>query len=148
QPSAIHDLAMPDLIPPIARDKIDILFVMDDSPGTTAKIDELKRWFPDLLRKLDALRAGAASSIHIGVVTTDLGSCQSTANSNCNPGGLGGRLQARGPGAASTCLPPTGGKNFIEIDQIAGTDNLPSGQDLPTTFTCMASVGDTGCGFE
>jgi hypothetical protein len=148
-PSAIHDLAMPDLIPPIARDKIDILFVADDSPGTSAKINALKQRFPELMKKLDALPSmGAASSIHIGVVTPDLGAGPSMATSNCKPGGLGGRLQPRGRAAPLTCQPPTGGKNFIEHDQIAGTDNLPSGQDLPTTFTCMATVGDIGCGFE
>jgi hypothetical protein len=147
QPSAIHDLAMPDLIPPIARDQIDILFVLDNSPSNPY-VEALIQRFPSFAGTLGELPSkGAASSIHIGVVTTDLGAAQSTASSNCRPGGDGGKLQPKGRAAPVACLPPSG-KNFIDIDQIAGTDNLPSGQDLPTTFNCMASVGDFGCGFE
>jgi hypothetical protein len=45
-------------------------------------------------------------------------------------------------------MPPTGGLAFIDYDQRNGSNNLPAGQDLATTFACMASVGDRGCGFE
>ena len=52
------------------------------------------------------------------------------------------------------CLAPVG-KNWIEWmfdgSQAGGTGNLPSGQDLVKTFTCMASLSTStqaGCGFE
>jgi hypothetical protein len=49
---------------------------------------------------------------------------------------------------------PTRGVNFIDYDQLyrgangIPDSNLPPGQDLATTFDCMASVGENGCGFE
>jgi len=52
--------------------------------------------------------------------------------------------------AAPGCMGPTG-KPYIEyVFQPGGTatSNLPAGQDLVQTFTCMASVGAGGCGFE
>jgi hypothetical protein len=91
---------------------------------------------------------GVPTSFHIGVVTTDLGSGPTTPSANCTPGGLGGKLQPLGRAHDPSCVPVTGGVNFINIDQVANTNNLPPAQDLPATFTCMASVGDTGCGFE
>jgi hypothetical protein len=66
----------------------------------------------------------------------------------CKPGGKGGQLQKIGAAAAIGCLAPTGGLNFIDYNQITKGTNLPVGQDLPTTFGCMAAVGDKGCGFE
>jgi hypothetical protein len=133
----------------MVKNKVDILFMIDDSPSMTPKQDALKQKFPELIKVLDDFGAkGSPAWYHIGVVTSDLGAGQSTSTSNCKPGGLGAQLQSKGKAAGSTCVAPGNGLNFIDYNQLNGTNNLPTGQDLPTTFTCMASVGDTGCGFE
>src|SRR5262249_37089219 len=43
---------------------------------------------------------------------------------------------------------PPVGSNYIDYDQIAKTNNLPSSATLTTQLSCMAAAGDTGCGFE
>jgi hypothetical protein len=132
------------------HDKVDLLFMIDNSPSMAPKQTELRARFPELLQKFQALAsAGNPVSYHIGVVTSDLGAGPYVLGSGqCRPGGDNGALQKLGAAADESCAPPTGSANFIDYDQINGTDNLPAGQDLPTTFACMASVGDKGCGFE
>jgi hypothetical protein len=145
------DLASTDLaVPPVPMTtKVDVLFVVDNSPSMNPIQAELKSAFPTFATALNAFPSkGAATSFHVGVVTTDLGSGPTSVGSNCKVGGLGGRLQPLGAAHDISCLPPTGGENFMDIDQIGGGNNLPAGQSFEQTFTCMASVGDTGCGFE
>jgi hypothetical protein len=131
------------------QDKIDILFMVDNSPSVPEQFELMKR-FPALLDRLDgAAMSGSPGWYHIGVVTSDLGAGQFTLGSGaqCHPGGDGGRLQPRGAAADAACVRPVG-LNFIDYNQLDGTNNLPAGQDLSKTFTCMASVGAMGCGFE
>jgi hypothetical protein len=125
------------------RDKVDILFMVDDSGGTTPKAVALRTRFPDLIKVLDDFAAvGNKASYHFGVVTSDLGAPGISCGKN-----RGAKLQQVGAGSSSGCLGPVG-NNFILYDQKTGENNLPTGQDLPTTFGCMANVGDKGCGFE
>jgi hypothetical protein len=140
---------MPYDSPHVLTSDVDILVMADNSPGTSPKIAELKARFPALVKVLDDYGQVNPVHYHIGVVTSDLGAGQFTlGGGQCHPGGDGGQLQALGGAHDPTCQPPTGGLNFIDYNQLDGTNNLPAGQDLATTFSCMASVGDKGCGFE
>jgi len=131
------------------KNRVDLLFVIDDSPGMGAKQTELMAAFPDLLKILDDAGKTPPAWYHIGVVTTDLGAGAITLGSGpCRPGGRSGKLQALGAAADASCQPPVGGENFIDYNQLASTNNLPGGQDLATTLRCMASVGTKGCGVE
>src|SRR5262249_8928966 len=143
------------------RDKVDILFLVDDSPSMSPKQQELRNRFPQLISIIDQFAAaGNKAWYHIGVVTSDLGANSYFIPGACypqpDPPGLpnspqhnrGAKLIAKGKAADPSCQPPTGGVNFIDYNQITGTNNLPTGQTLAQTFTCMASVGDTGCGLE
>lgn len=131
------------------KNKVDILFVIDDSPSMTPKQTELKARFPQLIKILDEFgNSGSPADYQIGVVSTDLGAGPFTlGNGQCTPGGKGGKLIPKGKAADPSCQPPVGA-NFIKYNQLNQTNNLPAGQDLSTTFGCMASVGDKGCGFE
>jgi hypothetical protein len=125
------------------KDQVDILFVIDDSGSMAPKQEQLRQRFPDLVKSLDEIAAaGNKASYHIGVVTSDLGAPGISCGKN-----RGARLQQLGGEAPAGCQGPVGA-NYIEYDQRNGSNNLPVGQDLPTTFGCMASVGDKGCGFE
>jgi hypothetical protein len=42
----------------------------------------------------------------------------------------------------------SGGVRFIDYDQIAGTTNIMGVPDVPSAFSCIAAVGEAGCGFE
>src|SRR6476659_5014929 len=89
--------------------------------------------------------------LHIGVVTSDYGAGTHPRVGVCSPtpGGERGLLQTRGAAAPSGCVAPIGAR-FISYAYGPGgaTHNLPPGQSLQQTFTCMASVGSGGCGFE
>ncbi len=140
------------------KNKVDILFMIDNSPSMTPKQTQLKTEFPLFIDKLNSFATmGSPAWYHIGVVTSDLGAGPtSLGNGACVPGGQGGKLQAL-PAAnsgqagclhvgndTSTQMPAS----YIDYNQLMGTDNLPAGQDIKATFTCMADVGDQGCGFE
>src|SRR5579859_6133035 len=65
------------------KDKVDILFMVDDSPSMIPKQDELKARFPELIKVLDDFAAqGNPAWYHIGVVTSDLGA-GAAANGGC-----------------------------------------------------------------
>ncbi len=125
------------------KDQVDLLFMVDDSGSMGTKQTALRTRFPELIKVLDDFAAaGNKASYHIGVVTSDLGAPGISCGANRQA-----KLQQVGAGAAAGCAGPVG-KNYIEYDQKLGTNNLPTGQDLPTTFGCMANVGEKGCGFE
>jgi hypothetical protein len=131
------------------KNKVDVLFLIDDSPSMTPKQNELRARFPQLIKILENFGQTNPAHYHIGVVTSDLGASSFVlGGGQCKPGGRGGKLQPIGAGAAAGCMGPTGGVNFIDYNQINNTNNLPAGQDLAATFGCMAAVGDRGCGFE
>jgi hypothetical protein len=132
------------------KNQVDLLFMIDDSGSMQPKITELRSRFPQLIRLLEDFKTqGSPASYHIGVITSDVGSGRFPLT-GCTSG-RGGKLQAVGAGAAAGCAPPSG-SNFVKYDQIMNTSNLPSGtansMELEQTFTCMASTGDKGCGFE
>jgi hypothetical protein len=137
-----------------AKNKVDLLFMVDNSPSMLPMQTELKQ---KLKTFFDAFTAAAAqqkyADLHIGVVTSDFGaSGADKAATKCDPfgGGQSGKLQALGAAHDQGCLPPVGG-NFIAYNfdpAQAGESNLPPTQDLVTTFGCMAAVGAGGCGFE
>ena len=56
------------------KNKVDILFVIDNSPSMRPKQEQLGQRFPELIKVLTEFGAkGSPASYHIGVVTTDLG---------------------------------------------------------------------------
>lgn len=97
----------------------------------------------------DLAKKGQFLDFHIGAVTSDYGA-GSTGAPGCDvsPGGQRGLLQSLGVKADSSCKPPIGAPFIKYSNAQAGLNNLPMGQDLAATFTCMASVGAQGCGFE
>jgi hypothetical protein len=130
--------------------KVDILFMVDNSSSMTPMSVELTTRFNALVQMLGSLAMqGPIVDLQIGVVTSDYGA-GATGAPGCqiSPGGQQGKLQALGAAAPMTCKPPIGA-NYIKFN-FGGpsANNLPDGQDLAQTFTCMASVGSSGCGFE
>lgn len=142
-PFETNDAGVVDLAPPphVPKDKVDILFMMDDSAGAP-KQQRLRTAFPEMIAAFDASLQNRPISYHIGVVTSDLGAPGITCGR-----GTGAQLKPKGAATTNCSGPSTG--NFLVYDQLDPSNtNLPAGQDLAATFTCMASVGDKGCGFE
>jgi hypothetical protein len=138
------------------KNKVDLLFMIDNSPSMAPKQTELRNRFPTLIKALQNFGAsGNPASYHIGVVDSDLGAAGFTLNGGqCHPGGDNGKLQVTPitppTGINCTNFALSGGVRFIDYNQLNGTDNLmgvPAG-DVSTAFSCMAGVGEGGCGFE
>src|SRR6476469_1440191 len=60
-------------IPVTVNRNIDILFVIDDSPSMLDKQTNLKANFPNFINVLNTIEGGLPN-VHLGVVTSDLGS--------------------------------------------------------------------------
>lgn len=133
--------------------KVDVLFMIDNSTSMQPMASELTDRFKEFFTVFQTLAAqGTFVDLHIGVVTSDYGAGPVAAPGGCDksPGGQFGKLQAKGA-AATNCTAPVGNNylSFVFTDASGnGSGNLPQGQDLLQTFTCMASVGQSGCGFE
>ncbi|MBX3162068.1 MAG: hypothetical protein KF773_39260 [Deltaproteobacteria bacterium] len=127
----------------INRD-IDILFLIDKSPTMADEQAALTANFPRFIRSLSQIEGGLPN-IHLGVISQDIGAGNMTVGGTCTGLGDNGNLlaTARVPG----CTPPNG--NFIsDIDMGNGTRQKNYTGSLEDTFSCIASLGPTGCGFE
>lgn len=134
------------------RTKVDVLFLIDDSPSMEAMQKELQGRFPQFLQTFaDLAKQGFYADLHLGVVTSDLGA-GSAGTPSCQPGGggRGAKFQALGKAASPDCMRPVGADyvQYVFGPSGDGPSNLPPGQSLQKTFTCMAQVGATGCPME
>jgi hypothetical protein len=143
-------------IPVVINRDIDLLFVIDNSPSMADKQANLADNFPRFIDVLESI-PGGLPNVHIGVVTSDMGT-QGLADMNPNfgPGiGLGGAGACSEKGQDGTLqkfTEPLTGNPFI-VDTVDPDPTKPrirnySG-DLATAFGNIAkAVGAQGCGFE
>jgi hypothetical protein len=121
--------------------KLDLLFMVDNSRSMLPLQARLTREFPVLIQTLQALPAGLPD-LHIGVVSSSMGAGPNDVPDiqSCPRGGDGGRLRTP---SISVC-PDKPSDRYI----IAGGafKNYPT--TIEKAFTCLASLGDEGCGFE
>lgn len=121
--------------------KLDLLFMIDDSPSMSEEQANLARNFPRLIDALKKLPAGFPD-LHLGVVSSDMGAGAATLAGACgNSLGDRGVLQVRG----GCGLDPSKGRYLIS--QNGGTQNNFDG-DIADVFACLAELGTSGCGFE
>lgn len=126
---------------------LDILFVVDNSPSMIEEQQSLAASFPRMIDALATLDDGLPN-LHIGVVTSDLG----TSGSLTPPGpsigaGAGG---CAGIGMAGDLVQIAGMTDRFLADVAApdGTRTTNYTGALRDAFGALALVGDTGCGFE
>lgn len=118
-----------------ACDTVDLLFVIDNSLTMFQEQENLAANFPKLVQRLAAIQP-PIKSLHLGVVSTDLGAGPYTTGvGNCKPGGDDGKLQHTPHGA--DCAPSY--PKYLE--------GAPSAS-LARDFGCIAQLGTTGCGYE
>jgi len=133
----------------LALDKLDLLFMVDNSNSMAQEQEALKAQFPKLINVLtsgqrfpgDPNPFPAASDLHVGVVSSDMGipGVNFGANVGCLPdGGDDGRLQHAPHDPSCSANYPA----FLSYN--SGTD--PTG--FANDFQCIATLGTNGCGFE
>lgn len=145
--AALQDVMV---LPAIPNPNLDILFVVDNSPSMLDKQESLRASFPLLIDQLASLQGGLPS-VHIGVVTTDMGT---TPTSGGNGPGIGA-----GPGSCTAAgddgvlvhdvVPELGGAYFVsDIKNADGTRTRNYTGELRDVFAALANVQANGCGFE
>jgi len=136
-------------VPATPNRNLDLLFVIDDSPSMQDKQNNLANNFPNFINVLQSV-PGGLPNLHIGVVTTDMGTKGSddaspgpgigqVGNGGCAGTGDSGNLQTNGAPVTNVFLSDiaSGG---TRVKNYTGT--------LADAFSMMARVGAGGCGFE
>jgi len=122
---------------------VDVLFVIDNSGSMAEEQTALLNGFSSFANVLSSV-VGGLPSLHIGIVSTDLGGGPFNI-SGCSGNGDNGTLQAV-PRSAG-CTAPTDAfiKDTVNPD---GSRNTNYTGTLSNTFQCIAPLGINGCGFE
>ena len=126
-------------IPVTLNDNVDILFVVDNSGSMKEEQSSLAANFPRFIQKLATLPNGLPS-VHIGVVSTDVGTGATTLGS-CSGDGDDGHLQTNGCGGIS-------GAYLSDLATAGGGRDRNYSGDLGQQFACAAQLGIGGCGAE
>jgi hypothetical protein len=144
-------------------DKIDLLFMVDNSNSMADEQQSLKEQFPKLINVLttgerapgDPDPFPAVTDLHVGVVSSDMGTTGFDIQPSCHAnGGDDGRLQFLGrPGGGTGCetmtFPP-----FLAFtasprtEPSTGQPTVTNTDTFATHVGCIATLGTGGCGFE
>ena len=130
--------------------ELDLLFLIDDSPGGSELEDLLSASFPLLVDRLSA--DGELVNLHLGIATSDLGTTGSDdpahpgppigqlGNGGCSGAGKDGRLITSGAMVSDAFL--------IDEAEAGGTRWRNYQGTLPSVAGTMIKAGGGGCGFE
>jgi hypothetical protein len=127
----------------VANRNVDLLFLIDDSSSMKLSQDNLRRNFPAFMTALKNL-PGGLPNVHIAIASSDMGAGDGTINA-CGPtgGGKGGIFQYAPRG---DCVATGLDAGATYISDVNGVRNYTG--SLEDVFTCMAALGQEGCGFE
>jgi hypothetical protein len=120
---------------------VDILFLVDDSSSMRLSQMNLERNFPAFITALEGLQGGLPN-LHLAVVSTDMGAGDGSI-SGCSGTGKSGIFQYTPRGACTTTTLQAGATYISNVDGVANYTG-----SLANVFTCIAAIGETGCGFE
>ncbi|HEY4182738.1 MAG TPA: hypothetical protein VGM90_38165 [Kofleriaceae bacterium] len=132
-------------IPVTVNRNVDLLFVIDDSPSMNDKQQNLADNFGDFITVLNTIQGGLPD-VHIGVVTSDMGTKASQDPSpgqtlgGCSGTGKAGNLQISGAPVSGSFI------SDIKVSETMRNQNYTGA--LKDVFATMAKVGALGCGFE
>ncbi|HEY4054965.1 MAG TPA: hypothetical protein VGM39_00105, partial [Kofleriaceae bacterium] len=123
---------------------LDILFVVDNSPSMLDEQAALTAAFPLMMDRLSELDGGLPN-LHIGVVTSDMG----TSGENGVAPPVGSCLGIGDDGALklNALVTTDGAPYLVDVGGPSGRERNYDGA-LRDAFAIIATVGDTGCGFE
>jgi hypothetical protein len=138
-------------IPVTINRKVDLLFLVDDSPSMADKQANLKANFPNFINVLNTIEGGLPD-VHIGVTTSDLGS--SGADGMTAPG-IGGAAAGACNGQGKAGALQTYNTTLVTGKYISDAPGATAGArvtnytgTLAAAFSAIASAGANGCGFE
>lgn len=133
------------------NNNLDLLFVVDDSPSMQDKQNNLAVNFPNFINVLNTL-PGGLPNLHLGVVTTDMGT---KGSEDASPGpaigqiGVGGCSGTGDSGNLQISNAPVSGTFISDIKETNNTRTRNYTGTLTDAFSLMArGIGAGGCGFE
>ena len=126
----------------VSNRNFDLLFLIDDSSSMRLAQTNLERSFPAFMTRLRSAPLGLPN-VHVAVVSSDMGAGDGSVASCDSTGGKQGIFQYT---ARSTCTATNLQQGATYISDIGGTRNYTG--NLEDVFTCIAALGETGCGFE
>jgi hypothetical protein len=121
---------------------VDMLFLVDDSSSMRLSQANLERNFPTFMTTLQNAPQGLPN-IHVAVISSDMGAGDGSVAGCDTTGGKNGIFQYTPRG---TCTSSGLDAGATYISDIGGVRNYTG--NLPDVFTCIAALGETGCGFE
>ena len=126
----------------VSNRNFDLLFLIDDSSSMRLAQANLERSFPAFMTRLRTAPLGLPN-IHVAVISSDMGAGDGSVASCDTTGGKQGIFQYT-PRGTCTATGLQAGSTYIS--DIGGTRNYTG--NLENVFTCIAALGETGCGFE
>jgi hypothetical protein len=129
------------------RGAVDVLFMIDDSSSMSALQQRLAAGFASFISIIDGL-PGGTPDLHIGVVSSDMG-VDDDSITGCNgEGGDRGALQFTARGSCTQTNLPAGAAYIALATAPDGSRVTNYGGALSDVFSCIALLGEQGCGFE
>ena len=126
----------------VSNRNFDLLFLIDDSSSMRLAQANLERSFPAFMTRLRSAPLGLPN-IHVAVVSSDMGAGDGSIASCGSTGGKNGIFQYTARGSCTATNLQAGA---TYISDIAGSRNYTG--SLENVFTCIAALGEAGCGFE
>jgi len=127
--------------PEMGGRKLDLLFMVDNSQSMVPLQQKLLANFPVLMQVLRT-QPGGLPDLHVGVVSSSMGAGPTADIAQCPPGGDGGKLQST-PRIAGCSGPRDAYIAASANEQVKNYDGT-----LEDAFSCIAALGQGGCGFE
>jgi hypothetical protein len=133
------------LVPAVTNPDVDLLFVIDNSPATLQWQDALHAAFPGFVAAF-----GTLPNLHIGAITTDLGTRATDGTHAATiPGSVGGCANDGDNGNLQTYGTTLVTGTFIsDVAAADGSRQINYTGALSNAFTAITSAGSAGCGFE
>ena len=131
--------------------KLDILFMVDDSPSMAPLQTKLSQQLGNFMDALSDPVTGRLPDLHVAVVSSSFGGGAWSNVPQCgagqHPGDDGGKfLQGAGSAGHGSCTMLHPGQTFLANGGASASPNYDG--DIRDAFKCMALLGDDGCGFE
>jgi hypothetical protein len=126
---------------------LDLLFMIDDSSSMVPLQAKMRAKIPDFMTVLKNL-PGGLPNLHVAVVSSSLGAGIYGDVPGCMPntqGNANGSFQH-----AAKCTQLNAGESFLKSisDGNGGRVENFTGGDISPVFSCIADLGQNGCGFE
>ena len=133
--------------------KLDLVFMIDNSPSMAPKVSKLKQQFPKLIDAFKDPSDGSYPDLRIAIMDSDLGTGGAYSTGSCGPNASNGQsifgdlgnFQVRGAAACGMT-----DKDALWIEYTNGRPvNFSRTVDISQVLACLAGgLGSAGCGEE